>query len=301
MGRLGILLLLSLLAAMPAEANHLIYDSTASILPPNVPSLGYEATSTREFGGMIHLDSAGYSLLNATITMSNWALESTYQPPGTSAGFTVALTLNLYEVGVANTVGNLIATQTVDALIPWRPEADPSCPGGTAWRASNGQCYNGLATNVVFPVQAVLPQDLIFGLVFNTQHHGYQPTGVPGPYNSLNFGLSTAAPSIGSNPLPGTVYWNTTHAPFYADGGAGGVGVFRQDTEWDLYSGAISLEAVPEPATWMLAALSLAALACRRRLIKACTSGPTRESDRRKSIPSPPRPLIRGAWPVRRD
>jgi hypothetical protein len=28
------------------------------------------------------------------------------------------------------------------------------------------------------------------------------------------------------------VFWNTSYAGFYADGGAGGVGTFRQDTNW---------------------------------------------------------------------
>ena len=55
-------------------------------------------------------------------------------------------------------------TQT--STIPWRPAADPTCLGGTAWRAGNGQCYNGLAFNITFDLSSLnvtLPNDVIVG------------------------------------------------------------------------------------------------------------------------------------------
>jgi hypothetical protein len=50
------------------------------------------------------------------------------------------------------------------------------------------------------------------------------------------------SPSVGSNPFPDTAYWNTQTAANYADGGAGGVGIFRRDTNWTPFSGAVSFE-----------------------------------------------------------
>jgi hypothetical protein len=114
--------------------------------------------------------------------------------------------------------------------------ADPTCAGGTAWRAADGACYNGIAFNAVFDLSALnvtLPNDLIVGVAYNTQSYGAAPMGVGGPYNSLNVGIPTnQAVTVGSDANTDAVFWNTSHAPFYTDGGASGVGTFRQDTNW---------------------------------------------------------------------
>jgi len=260
---------LILLLAAAAQAS-VIYSSIPSPLPPNVPSLGYEATSSAEFGGLIQFAGVDRLLTSATIVISEWAPESEYEAVGTSTGFDLPMTLKLYDVGPGNTVGALIGSAQVTATIQWRPEADPTCTSGV-WRASNGTCYNGFAQTVTFTLPNLLvPDAVIYGLAFDTQHHGYQPTGIAGPVNSTNFGLSSASPSVGSNPLPGTAYWNTSYAGFYADGGAAGVGVFRQDTNWTPYSGAITFDAsspTPEPATTasLITGLVLLGLKARKR------------------------------------
>jgi hypothetical protein len=97
-----------------------------------------------------------------------------------------------------------------------------------------------------------LPNEIVYGLAYNTQTHGYNPTGVAGPYNSLNFGLNTVAPSVGVDVNSDSVFWNTSFAGFYTDGGAGGVGTFRTDTAWSPYVPAIEFRAVPEPGTLIL-------------------------------------------------
>jgi hypothetical protein len=80
-----------------------------------------------------------------------------------------------------------------------------------------------------------VPDQLIYGIAFNTETYGASPIGPPsGPWDSLNFGF-VGAPTVGSNPLPDTAYWNTTTAGNYADSGAGGTGTFRQDTGWAAY------------------------------------------------------------------
>jgi len=231
-----------------AVSASVIYDSTPSPLPPNVPSLGYQATQTSEFGDLIQFGAGGRVLKQVTLVMSDWALASDYPafPGSTGPTWNHPLTLNLYNVdnsGPNPAPGALIANRTQTFAIPWRPPADPTCPGGTAWRASDGNCYSGFAFTVTFDFTGtVVPNQIIYGLAFNTQTWGYNPIGAPGPYVSLNFGLSSTAPSVGSNPFPDTAYWNTQTAGNYADGGAGGVGIFLRDTNWTPFSGAVSFE-----------------------------------------------------------
>ena len=226
-----------------------VYDSIPAPLPPNVSSLGYEATSTRELGNAVNLGPGSRQLTGITVVMSNWAKESTYEAIGASAGFQVPLTLNLYNPGPSGSVGSNFSSLTINAFIPWRPEHDASCAGDAYLAADNG-CYNGIAAEVIFDYSnqfVTLPDSLIFGLAFNTEHNGYSPTGIAGPWNSLNFGVQ-GAPSVGTNVDGDIAYWNTTHAGFYSDNGAGGVGTFRADTGWAGFSPEIRIDVVPEPA-----------------------------------------------------
>ena len=241
-----LLLLFSLCAAQALAQGTPIYDSIPDPLPGNVVSLGYEATSTREFGDRVRFSPAsGRRVTTVVQTMSSWGCESgtwfggdCVTTPG--ANFMHPITLNIYQVGAGNAPGALIRSVTQTFAIPYRPSADPSCMGGR-WRDTvSGTCFNGFAANVTFDLSAlnlVLPDEVIYSIAYNTTHHGYAPIGEaaacftePGGcgYDSLNIGLDGAT-TVGTNPAPDDAYYNSTHGPNYCDGGAGGVGVFRLD------------------------------------------------------------------------
>lgn len=224
-------------AAQASPERSVVYNAVPSPLPPNVPSLGFEATSTSEFGDYVNLAGNARTLNAITVTMSDWALHSDY-PTMSSKHWKWPITVNVYSagpvIGGLNTVGAKLATITENITIPWRPPASASC--GTAWMASDGQCYNGIAFNAKFDMSELhvkLPDSVIIGVAYNTADYGTAPTHAPGPYNSLNVGVPTNDPvTVGSDVSTDNVFWNTSHAGFYADGGAGGVGILREDTNW---------------------------------------------------------------------
>lgn len=252
--KVSILLLTALLVlfgatSVLAQAGTTVYDHNPTPLPPNVPSLGFQATQTAEFGDNVLLAGTDRVAATATVTMSDWAKHSDY-PSMPAAGFNHPITLNIYSVnhsGPNPALGALLGTVTQTFLIPWRPEADPLCPGGTAWRASDNLCYNGLAFKITFDLRGLvltLPSDVIVGVAYNTNTWGYHPIGLPGPYESLNVGLATGTPaSVGVDIESDAVFWNTSTPSNYTDGGAGGVGIFRRDTLWSPYAPAFSLTA----------------------------------------------------------
>lgn len=167
--------------------------------------------------------------------MSDWALYSDYSGDprymNDSTNWTHPITVNIYSNHLDSISGvpdQLLATATKSVTIPWRPAADPTCPGGTAWRASDTNCYNGFAFNATFDFSAanvVLPSQVIVGVAYNTADHGASPIHQAGPYNSLNVGIPEGqTASVGSDVNSDAVFWDTTY-PGYTAG-------FREDTGW---------------------------------------------------------------------
>jgi hypothetical protein len=231
-----------------AKSSGALYNSTVSPLPGNLPSLGFQATQTAQFGNEIKLTKAGH-VTSVVVTMSSWGCQSgggTTCTTAKGATFPVSITLNLFQKPSQTTVspvvpGSLITSVTKTFNIPFRPSASPSCSGG-GWGPS---CFNGFANNIKFSLDRSVPQTLVFGIVYNTSQYGPAPNGcdlVVGancPIDSLNVGLTTVvAPSKGSDVFPGTAFWNTSGQP-YCDGGPGGT--FRLDSPgfpscWTPYS-----------------------------------------------------------------
>lgn len=247
---------LALAASAGAVTSSVVYDATPSPLPPNVASLGFEATSTSEFGDQVKLAGTNRVLDSITVTMSDWALYSDYSSDsryaGNSATWSHPITVNVYgtHLGTNGVPDTLLASKAQTITIPWRPVADPTCSNGTAWRASDGLCYNGKAFNAVFDLSSLnvtVPNDVIVGIAYNTADYGRTPIHQAGPYNSLNVGVPTnQVVTVGSDANTDAVFWNTSYAGFYADGGASGVGTFRQDTNWTP-NGAVAFKITATP------------------------------------------------------
>jgi hypothetical protein len=77
--------------------------------------------------------------------------------------------------------------------------------------------------------------------------------------NSNPDGSDPFVPSVGSDIVPGSVYWNTSYAGFYTNPSAT-PRVFQQDSLWAPYDPAISFTAVPEPSVLLLLGLNLPGL-----------------------------------------
>ena len=249
-GAVAVLGLLSVGVASAAQAagpTSVVFDASVTPLPPNIPSLGFQATQTAEFGDAIHLSGTNRVLQTATVTMSDWALASDYPTLGTS--WTHPITFNVYNVDPLGTsLGNLIGSVTQVFDIPWRPIADPThCPlPSTAWySAADAKCYNGLAFNITFDLSTIgiLPNDIAYGIAYNTNTWGANPIGAAGPYESLNVGLNSSTTNTTGDIDSTSVFWNTMTPSNYTDGGTGGVGTFRRDTNWAPYRPAVTLTA----------------------------------------------------------
>lgn len=200
-----------------------IYNNIPPTLAGNYPSIGYQARSTAEFGDRISFAGSNRHLTSVTVTMSSWAKSEDY---GNAVSFTHPLTMNIYAEGVGNLPGALLGSVTQTFTIPYRP---------TGWG------FNGIAANVTFDFTALnltLPDNVVYGLAYNTQSYGAAPIGMGGPFNSLNFALNSAPGggiTDGSNVDLDDAFQSSTWAGAYTDGGAGGLGVFRQDTDWIPY------------------------------------------------------------------
>ena len=235
--------------AASASASEVIYNSIPSPTPGNVPSVGFEATSAAEFGGLVKVEGTARKNPVVTALMSSWACQS-----GTWNGFNCSTTagakfewpimFNIYEVGPGDTVGVKIASGSKVFKIPYRPSANLTrCTGkNTGKWFGKGSCFNGKAAKISLSLQlAKVPEEVIVSISYNTSDHGYAPVGTATachsepqgcPYDSLNLGLtetSETEPTVGSDPLPNDVFWNTTVGENYCDKGLGGTGTFRRD------------------------------------------------------------------------
>ncbi|CAN5431968.1 hypothetical protein BH10ACT3_BH10ACT3_04360 [soil metagenome] len=230
----------------PAATPVVVFDNSPAAVASSYQSLGYAATSTKELGDLVQLDGTARKLTSAKLTLVTWAYQSA---PINSAwctnhqlncdaltGWDQPVKVTIYAAGGTNaapTLGAVLGTATATVRVPWRPEPDPDCPENR-WKDADGVCNNGLAfeADVNFASSFTAPDEVIFGISYNTTNYGATPYGGPGgPYDSLNVALSDSD-FVGNDKQPNIAFWNTSFPGFYTDGGAAGVGIFRADTGW---------------------------------------------------------------------
>ncbi len=238
-------------AAAFAAGGEQVYSSIPDPLPANLPSLGGEAYSFGELGDQVQFAASGGKLGEVEVTMSDWACEEGHwnvtgegactTTPGT--GFEVPITFNIYEVGEEDAVGPLLATKTQTFFIPYRPSStsEHGCDGQSWYDEASETCNHGLAMNISFDFasqELVLPEKVIYGVSYDTTHHGPEPVGEGAAcysssggcgYDALNIALAEEV-LTGSQVHPGTLYWDSSYAGFYCDEGAAGTGTFRLDS-----------------------------------------------------------------------
>ncbi len=212
-----------------------VYSNIPAALPGNVPSEAFEATSTSQFGGEVQLAGPTLGTTKVTVALSSWACQSGGAEDGScvsaaGAKFEWPVTLHIYTAGAGDAVGTQIASLTKTFKMPYRPSANATkCAGNGGWYRM-GSCFHGKLFKIAFPLRGVsIPSKAIVSVSFNTTDYGAEPSHVPGPYDSLNFGGFEGAPSVGSDPQPQSDYTDSKWTGAYCDAGAAGTGTFRFD------------------------------------------------------------------------
>ena len=248
----GVSALFALASASAANAATVYNNGTP--LPGNVPSQGFEATSTSELGGQVAFAGTAKHNPRLTVTMSSWGCQS--GGVGTKdcstmprSKFSLPIRFNVYRVADNDQPGRLLGAVTHTYDVPYRPSANYNhCTGvdaGKWYSVKDDHCYNGRAFRITGGLGSLdLPAKAIISVEYNTTHHGYEPIGESAPcfsssggcgYDSLNVGLGDGDAStpvgeatIGTLPTPDDAYVNSSWDGAYCDGSLG-TGTFRLD------------------------------------------------------------------------
>ncbi len=269
----GAVVALAVGAASASATGEVVYSNLPASTSGNVVSLGYEATSTSQFGGEIELAGTARKAGAVSVGMSSWACQhGTWT--GTSecttergARFEWPVTISINAVGPGNTVGALLWSATKTFSMPYRPsQNNVKCTGaakGAWYDAMLKQCFHGkyFRLQEMIKPAVTLPAQVIVTVAYNTSDYGAEPqrpkpcdSEAQGcPYDSLNVGLTNpaneespepVAPSVGADPLPADAFLDSTWGGAYCDGGAGGTGAYRLDSGcWTGYQPLLRIKA----------------------------------------------------------
>jgi hypothetical protein len=194
-----------------------VYNAIPASVSANVPSVGFEATGTNEFGDAVGLASSARTLQSMSVLLSSFGCASGHWNTSDclttkGATFPVALTFTIYKIDGTTVLAQ--EQQTFDVL--YRPSADfthcTAADAGKWYNASDKSCNNGLPQlfKMSFPAGITLDDQVIWTVAYNTTHYGHSPlteqavcysTAAGCGYDSLNVGAKsyTNAPFAGTD------------------------------------------------------------------------------------------------------
>jgi hypothetical protein len=217
------------------------YNAIPAHVSENVPSVGFEATSTSEFGDAVGLSGKSRTATSMSVLFSSWGCQSgggitCVTTPG--ATFDVPLTFTVYASDPAGTLCDVLAQVTEIVAMPYRPSASAQCTNsdgsinGKWFNSSDKGCYNGFSQTVTMGLPAIaLTDQVVWTVAYNTSDYGYAPIGhgtacyAAGDcgYDSLNVGVQSFpnAPFSGTDLNEDLVFVNSTWSGMTSDGWAG--------------------------------------------------------------------------------
>lgn len=236
-----------------------------------LPAEGFECCEVKQFGGAVEFTKEPRHKNNITFSVivgmdeyqcqkGSWYTEhqenpaddvECITPPG--ATFKWPITLRMYDLGPGNQVGELIAEETKEFEMPYRPSqnntyctgAGPEGEKGGWYDPKTHECY----IDNFFPIEFTLPvaklqQQAIISVAYDTTSYGEPPAGNKPcdeekngsatydncPYDSLNVGVNAiykkvgpgedyeaqpTSPSVGTDPFPEEVFANSGYSAVY--------------------------------------------------------------------------------------
>ncbi len=201
----------------PVESSETVFDNTPVTLPLSYSSLSFSSQKVDALGNYVRLGGNARKAESCGVIMVNWATAAQYPALAAvnPAGYLHPITVTLYAVG-PDMQFKLLTDVTRTVLVPWRPELLP-----------NGQPYpfHGTAfrINLDFPQGITLPEQVMVMVSYNTGASGFDPIGIPGPYDQLNVALGGTIPSVGSDLNADVVLRVTKAGWFYPNSGWAGL------------------------------------------------------------------------------
>ena len=179
----------------PRSNSEILFQRIPEVDQPSYPSYGLDGKVDTGLGDVVDLKRDNRRLESVDVAMVNFAQAASWPELAeeNSEGYFHPLTLTIYRV-----LGDdlfLVAEETQNALIPWRP----------ATLDDGGEYpFGGRAFRVRFDFveEAFLAGDLALVISYNTNQGGPAPLGVAGPYDSLNVALNGDTPQVGSDDNP---------------------------------------------------------------------------------------------------
>ncbi|MBB5350842.1 hypothetical protein HNR46_001076 [Haloferula luteola] len=192
------------LTITPRSGSQLVFRTAPEMLPLHYTSASLASLGDKAMGDIITLASGNRKLESVEAVLVNWSKASNWPTfsPQTSEGYYHPISIIVYNRNNDGSL-SLAAQQTRNVLVPWRPETlDDGYPypyGGKAFKVR----FN-------FDGDITLSNNLAVMVAYNTQNSGFTPTGVAGPYNTLNVALAPSAPTTGTDFSTSTMLRYTT-------------------------------------------------------------------------------------------